>query len=123
MTKLNGIHQQILQRMREQILDSLKNGPRMVNDISDELDCSRSTIDKRLHELKEDGVVVCTKQSRRGIGGWHLLWHLPSVSVEQAVHAPRQVKKAPAPVVAKAAVVARDALTAALFGPSRRESI
>jgi biotin operon repressor len=73
MTKLNGIHQQILQRMREQILDSLKNGPRMVNDISDELDCSRSTIDKRLHELKEDGVVVCTKQSRRGIGGWHQL--------------------------------------------------
>lgn len=122
--KIGRIQLAVMEQTRAAVLEALQAGPRMVSDMAEEIGCSHHTINARLLELLDAGQVLHAKQTRKGCGGCYYLWHLPTISVEQAPHKPKRIPKpAPQPEATRPAPASgRADPFAALFGQVHRES-
>jgi hypothetical protein len=95
MTKLSGIHVQVIEQTRAAILDYLKDGPRVASEIVKKLDVSYNTVLLRLRELAAAGKVSCVKKTRTGCGGYGYVWQLNTLPSTLAARVPAVTPAAP----------------------------
>jgi hypothetical protein len=116
MTKIGRIQLAVMEQTRAAVLVALRPGPRMIADIAEEVGCSYNTVKLRLDELLAGSKVSRTLRTRASCGGNHYLWHLPSISAEQAARMPRIAARTEAEVAQQAPTASRAEPFAALFG-------